>query len=60
VLPVTVSPQSATDATSGAGGIGSAAFNFGANPNLGFLTGGGGSLPLIIAGIALVLVLVRR
>lgn len=62
MLPqVTVSPQSSTDATSGAGGIGSQVFGFGANPNAGFLSDNGGISPLwLIAGALLLVLLVRR
>jgi hypothetical protein len=62
VVPqVTVTPHSATDATSGAGGIGPLSFVFGANPNTAWLAGSGGvSLPVILLAAAVVYLLVKR
>jgi hypothetical protein len=63
--PVTVNPHSASDATSGAGGIGSTSYAFGANPNTGFLGGGSGFSPVVlivgaIIGAGFLYLLMRR
>jgi hypothetical protein len=64
MAPVTVSPQSQTDASSYAGGgIGPQQFILGGNPNLALLTSPGSISPLVwiaVAAVAAFLFLRRR
>lgn len=62
-VPVTVSPQSSTDARSGAGGgVGDHNFYIGGNPNIAAAFGGGNNTWLLLGlgALALFLLLRRR